>query len=112
MYEQKNRDFQQTFKKVENDGDDGDGDDDDEGDIVVVVVDTYQELEAVDNMDPDRLVEVADNSLDLVVAVVGSMGLVQDTLVVVEVDSNHLPLEQAVEYIDLYRDRNSFQFNY
>ena len=112
MYEQKNRDFQQTFKKVENDGDDGDGDDDDAVDIVVVVVDTYQELEAVDNMDPDRLVEVADNSLDLVVAVVGSMGLVQDTLVVVEVDSNHLPLEQAVEYIDLYRDRNSFQFNY
>jgi len=78
---------------VENDGDDGDGDDDDAVDIVVVVVDTYQELEAVDNMDPDRLVEVADNSLDLVVAVVGSMGLVQDTLVVVEVDSNHLPLE-------------------
>jgi len=77
---------------VENDGDDGDGDDDDVVDIVVVV-DTYQELEAVDNMDPDRLVEVADNSLDLVVAVVGSMGLVQDTLVVVEVDSNHLPLE-------------------
>ena len=78
---------------MENDGDDGDGDDDDAVDIVVVVVDTYQELEAVDNMDPDRLVEVADNSLDLVVAVVGSMGLVQDTLVVVEVDSNHLPLE-------------------
>ena len=78
---------------MENDGDDGDGDDDDAVDIVVVVVDTYQELEAVDNMDPDRLVEVADNSLDLEVAEVGSMGQVQDTLVVVEVDSNHQPLE-------------------